>query len=69
MQKFRAEWTLKSLPPTSSNATCCSDQIFHTKAREPARELIHAIDDYVEKLTTAPLTAMSYFSEGSMVRS
>jgi hypothetical protein len=25
--------------------------IFHTKAREPARELIDAIDDYVEKLT------------------
>jgi hypothetical protein len=25
--------------------------IFDTKAREPARELIDAIDDYVEKLT------------------
>jgi hypothetical protein len=25
--------------------------IFHTKARVPARELIDAIDDYVEKLT------------------
>jgi hypothetical protein len=25
--------------------------ILHTKAREPARELIDAIDDYVEKLT------------------
>ena len=25
--------------------------IFHTKAREPARELLDAIDDYVEKLT------------------
>jgi hypothetical protein len=24
--------------------------IFHTKAREPARELLDAIDDYVEKL-------------------
>jgi hypothetical protein len=25
--------------------------IFNTKAREPARELLDAIDDYVEKLT------------------
>jgi uncharacterized membrane protein len=25
--------------------------IFHTKGREPARELLDAIDDYVEKLT------------------
>ena len=25
--------------------------IFDTRAREPARELIDAIDDYVEKLT------------------
>jgi hypothetical protein len=26
--------------------------IFDTKAREPARDLIEAIDDYVEKLTS-----------------
>ena len=25
--------------------------IFHTKAREPARELLDAIDDFIEKLT------------------
>jgi hypothetical protein len=51
MQKLREEWHAQVVAADLEQRDVLRRYlIFHTKAREPARELIDAIDDYVEKL-------------------
>lgn len=52
MQRLRREWRDQAVAADLEQLRILRDYlIFHTKAREPARDLLDAIDNYVERLT------------------